>query len=317
MLPIIVVRRPWSFYFLQLLVFIIISGIGCGIASRAVLKINSAASLNRGDYLGLALGGVFVFLAVYMVFRYFKNAPSIIAGESSISFGGREVYALADILDIRFTGKVPLHVLWSFPVEGTRILLKNGTEKYIYDDFYPNTWELKSFLKQRVVDKKIYEPIVPQDATNNDDPESIVFFKGNPILSFSPIMAWTLIACASYLGYIMIQRGEPGVIFIGLAAFLFLALSSSLNYFGLSNNYFIVRNHHFLWMRHAFRIENIKEIIFETTPRGPNRLRIITHDFRSKIYGASTLREKHWLALMNKLMDKGIVVRDECIKPNG
>jgi hypothetical protein len=66
-------------------------------------------------------------------------------------------------------------------------------------------------------------------------------------------------------------------------------------------------------MRKIYRNKDIKEIVFETRDKMPNCLRIITDDFRNKIYPAATLRDKTWLNLKTKLEAKGIIVRNECI----
>ncbi len=194
MVPITLVRHPFNFYVMQALGFLIISGIGAGIGLGSAEGINSL-DVKRSDYLFLAIGLVFVFLAFHMVIKYFKNAPLIKADESTITFRKGDVYSLKDVEHIHFTGKVPFPILLlNFPFEGTCILFNNGTKKY--------------------------------------------------------------------------------------------------------------------------RIDNINEIVFETYPKSPICLRIRTHDFRTKVYSASTLREKHWLALMARLKEKGVSVRNECIPVN-
>lgn len=317
MLPITLVRDPLKFYTMQAVGFIIISGIGVGISWASAEGINSP-DVGRNDYLFLFIGLVFVFLAFHMVIKYFKNARLIKADDSTIIFHKGDVYSLKDIEHIQFTGKVPFPILLlNFPFEGTCILFKNGTKKYVYDDLYSNAWELKSFLKQTVVDMKAYEPTIAQGKINEADINEIEFFRGNPILSFSPIMLWGLISLIIFGAFKIAQKDGPWIIMVVVAIFLFIALSSSMTYFGLSENYFIVKNYHFFWKKHIYRIDNIKEIVFETYPKSTICLRIITHDFRTKVYSACTLREKHWLGLMENLKEKGIVVRDECIRPNG
>jgi hypothetical protein len=42
-------------------------------------------------------------------------------------------------------------------------------------------------------------------------------------------------------------------------------------------------------------------------------MRIITKDFRNKLYPAGTLRDKTWLEMKRQLELKGVTVRNECI----
>lgn len=63
----------------------------------------------------------------------------------------------------------------------------------------------------------------------------------------------------------------------------------------------------------AFRLNEIKEIVFETRHNMPNCLRIITNDFKTKLYPAGTLRDRTWLALKERLESHDISVRNECV----
>ena len=81
----------------------------------------------------------------------------------------------------------------------------------------------------------------------------------------------------------------------------------------VSDNFFVVKNHNFIWTKKVYDISDIREIVFETQGKMPNCLRIITKDFRNKIYTAGTLRDKNWLALKAKLDGYKIKVSIECI----
>lgn len=56
-----------------------------------------------------------------------------------------------------------------------------------------------------------------------------------------------------------------------------------------------------------------QEIVFETQGKMPNNLRVITKDFRTKLFRAGTLTDKTWLALKDRLESKNITVSNECI----
>jgi len=66
----------------------------------------------QSDYLMLALGLVLLFLAFYMIIKYFKNTPLIVANQSTITFGNREVYAFDDIFEVHLTGKIRSRCSW-------------------------------------------------------------------------------------------------------------------------------------------------------------------------------------------------------------
>ena len=86
-----------------------------------------------------------------------------------------------------------------------------------------------------------------------------------------------------------------------------------MNYFLISNDYLIVKNHNHIWKEKIYHLSNIKEVVFESNGQQPNCMRIITKDFKNKLYPAGTLRGKTWLKMKKKLELKGVIVRNECI----
>ena len=86
-----------------------------------------------------------------------------------------------------------------------------------------------------------------------------------------------------------------------------------MNYFVLTKDYLIVKNHNFLWQTKIYCLKDIKEIVYETQSKQPNSMRVITIDFKNKLYPAGTLRNKTWLEMKNRFEAKGLKVRNECI----
>ena len=69
----------------------------------------------------------------------------------------------------------------------------------------------------------------------------------------------------------------------------------------------------FFWKKKIFRLDNIEELVFETQPKQANMLRIITKDFKRKLYRGGTLKDSTWLELKDDVERKNIKVRNECI----
>lgn len=104
------------------------------------------------------------------------------------------------------------------------------------------------------------------------------------------------------------------LIFFGaFGTFWFVLQSWLMHYFGLTKDFLIVRNHNFIWKAKIYRLSDIKEIVFETQGKQPNCMRIITNNYKNKLYPAGTLRDKTWLNLKDKLEANGVTVRNECI----
>jgi hypothetical protein len=95
--------------------------------------------------------------------------------------------------------------------------------------------------------------------------------------------------------------------------FIFLLFAFRLYYFGLSDDYLAIKLHNIFWFKKFYRLSDIREIVFETHPKMPVCLRVITNDFESKMYPASTIWSKKWMQLKEDLESKGIKVRNECV----
>lgn len=253
--------------------------------------------------------------AGYSLYRYIKNAPTITLDKDFININN-QTFSLSDIDKVELTGKRPFKYAINFPMEAATLTFNTGQTKYIFDDMYSNSWEMKSFLKQVVVDKKDYLP--PTEITIDTkllDTYYYETYKGTVITSLRGISLWGLIG---FFAYMLLNNSKPATtgLLIGFLCFSSLWLlfhSYLMNYFQVSDNFFVVRNHNFFWTKRAYRINDIKEVVFETQGKMPNCLRVITKSFKNKLYPAGTLRDKTWLELKDKLESYNIKVRNECI----
>ncbi len=253
--------------------------------------------------------------AGYSLYRYIKNAPKITLDKEFITFNN-QTFSISDIKKVTLTGKRPFKYALNFPMEAATLTFNSGETQYIFDDMYSNSREIKSFLKQVVIDKKdFFEPTENQidiNSVNNDYYET---YKGTVITSLRGISLWGLIG---FFSYMLLNNNKPTttgllIVFFCFLFFWFLFHTYLMNYFQVSDNFFVVRNHNFFWTKKPYNIKDIKEVVFETQGKMPNCLRIITKDFRNKLYPAGTLRDKTWLELKDKLEAYKIKVRNECI----
>jgi hypothetical protein len=277
--------------------------------------VKSGNDLRPKDYFGLVFGCFSFFMAVYSIIRYFKNSPKVVVDNRQISIND-ESYYWTEIAQIDLTGKRPFKYIFNFPLEGTMLTLKDGTVKYFFDDMYSNSWKVKSFIQQVIINGKESAEITTHKVDQIEIRlESFEIFKGNQFTSFRGISLWGMIG---FFSFMLLSKGNVplwrAIVFVGIfCSFWFFLNSYLMDYFALSDKYFVVRNHNFIWKNNVYRIDDIKEIVFETRQKMPNCLRIITKDFRNKLYRAGTLRDKTWLDLKDKLELKGITVRNECI----
>ncbi|KYP15580.1 hypothetical protein [Flavihumibacter sp. CACIAM 22H1] len=254
-------------------------------------------------------------LAFYTVYKYVKNVPTIIL-DADIIYIGNNVYAYSEIKRIRLTGKQAFRLLIDFPMEATAITLEDNRTIFLFDDMYSNSWEIKSFLKQVIQEKKEYiapsPSFLPKDTGKNELYEN---FKGNPVTSLRGL---SIVTFCLLIGFALLTNSKP----LSVVTILFFSGFTSgwiflnawmMHFFQVSAQYFVVRNHLYFWKRTVYDLNQVKEIVFETQGKLPNCVRIITKDFRSKLYPACTLRKRHWLALKEKIRAHKIKLRNECI----
>ena len=260
-------------------------------------------------------GCIICLLAIWMVYSYWKNSPKITIDGNNLKIG-KETFRLNSIKDVILTGKMPFRFIINFPMEGTAILFNDGRDKILFDDMYLNSYEVKSFLEQVIIKKQQFKINEPKKVTSSELRfENIEIFKGNQFTSLRGISLWGLFGVFTFMLIIKETNLKLGdVIFFCLfGTFWFVLHSWLMHYFGLTKDFLIIRNHNFIWREIIYNYSDIKEVVFESQGKQPNCMRVITNDFRNKLYPAGTLRDKTWLEMKKKLEVKGVKVRNECI----
>ena len=313
--PIALRRHPLKFYFLIFFLAIFCCALGGLILW---IGIRSAERRENGFVTMTAFSLFFILLGIFSLFKYYRNTPIAKTDQYQITFNDTEAYSWGDLQSAELTGKQPFRYLLSYKMEGMILRFKNGKEKYLFDDFYVNLGELKSFIQQVILDKQTtfsYQPEITE--ANENIPETFVAYKGNQFISLRGIMLWSI-----YVIIIIMFTLRPGYLdninvpkffsFLGIFCFSWYYFHSLLmNYFQLSEHYLFVKNHNLPWRKKLYRLDEIKEVAVETQGKMPNSLRVITKDFRSSVFPAGTLNDKTWLALKEKLNSKGISVRND------
>ncbi|WP_073094321.1 hypothetical protein [Cyclobacterium lianum] len=307
-------RHFFPFYILLVLMLMLMGGFGIYVILDFYGKWGTPDFV-VGDYLLLFLGGFMLMFAIFFLIMYFRNAPIIRLHQDRIAFG-KESYDLKEVAALEMTGKFPFGWGISLPEEGACLTFKDGTKKYIFDIMYANGPELKVLLE-----KKIHNTSEPKAARIRDfntlRMEDRKLFKGNLFLNFRASILWLIIGI--FLWHLVIVPPNHNDVFIFLAVLgiiWFPILAFSTHYFGLTNEYFFVHNHYLYWKKHVYTISSIAEVVFESPGKGPYRLRLITRDYQTKIYAASTLKTKTWLKLKKALEQMGVQVRNEAF-PEG
>jgi hypothetical protein len=260
--------------------------------------------------------GILMYFIVFALAKiYIKNSAKIILNSDKILIKDK-IYYWKDIKNIEMTGKKKFG-LFIYPMEATTLEFENNTIVNIFDDMYSNSWKIKSFIKQIIVDKKDkFEISINKTDKKEIENEYFEVFRGSPFFSFRGIILWSLILLSLlFLLFIeeKISRVDFLKIFIPLGSFWFVFNSYCMHYFELSKNYFVIKNHFFWWIKTIYKNSEIENIVFENQSNRVNSLRIISKNYKQKVYLAGTLNNKKWLKLKTEFEGKNIKVRNECI----
>ncbi len=313
--PIALRRHPLKFYFLIFFLTIFCCALGGFILW---VGIRSAERRENGFVTMTAFSLFFILLGIFSLYKYFRNTPIVKTDQYQVTFNDTEAYEWNELESAELTGKQPFRYLFSYKMEGMVLRFKNGKVKYLFDDFYVNLSEIKSFIQQVIIDRQTtftYQSEVVEE--NQNIPETFAAFKGNQFTSLRGIMLWSLYAVIIFMfilrpGYLDNINIPKFISFFGLFCIAWYYFNSLLlNYFLVSEHYLAVKNHNLPWRKKLYRLEDVKEVAIETQGKMPNSLRIITKDFRSKVFPGGTLNDRQWLALKEKLNSKSITVRND------
>ena len=267
--------------------------------------------IENKTYLMPIFGVLVYFIGFSFAKSYIKNTPKIILDFEKIIIKNKTYY-WKDIQNVKMTGKKGFG-LFNYQMEVTTLKFENNITEYIFDDMYSNSWEIKSFIKQIVLDKKDKVEISVNEITEKEiEKEHFEEFKGSPFFSFRGIMLWSLIL---FFIFLLLKTSNLNSLkfFIPFGLVWFAFNSYCMHYFKLSKNYFVVKNHFFWWIKDIYKNSEIEIIVFESQSKQPNSLRIISKNYKRKIYLAGTLKDEKWLEMKIELERKHIKVRNECI----
>lgn len=197
-----------------------------------------------------------------------------------------------------------------------------GSEKIVLPDiFYRNSAELKRTVQEYFVPGAEAAPLFPDTISGKEvlpsgEEEAAEKFAGNALLSTNGI---TLLLSALALLFLVPQHRhkvtDPFLVTYSapmlVLPLLYFALGAQMCYFKVSDKYLIVRNQFLPWYRRSYRLDEIKDIVFERPYKRSYCLRVNARDFSSKSFSAGSLRDDGWKALKKKLEKAGIRVRSE------
>jgi hypothetical protein len=272
---------------------------------------------------------IFCPFSIYIIYYLLTYFPSISIDKNGIEISTifrTKNYSWSEIKEIKLTGKQPHRFLFiSMPVEATTILLNNNSEIYLWADYYRNKSDLRVILnrankilrdnkKMATLDFNISRP--DYTAYYQGDYEGKEF-NGNHLYTVNGVLFYAWFAFIGYLIYIKSAQfsfSYVAAIVLPLVAFSIPGLLSyQMHYFIVTNKFLVVKNTFWFWRNDIYMLSDIREVVIETPHRLSTSLRVITNDFREKLYPAGSLSDKTWKELIRQINSDKIEVRNEAI----
>ena len=316
--------------FLTGLILVLVVGIFGFIGTLIILKI--VKDLNNGIpfpttmFIVPLLFYSFLLYTFYYLLTYF---PSLTIDKNGIKistvFKSRN-YSWTEIKEIKLLGKRPHKFLFtSIPLEATTIRMTDNSEVFIWADYYRNKSDLRIILERAnnilkrnkqfsILDFNIYRPNFKDQLIDDSYAKE---FNGNHLFTFNGLFfyGWLI-----FIGFMILIRPQIFLTNYGAVislSFATLAISGMLTYqmhnFRITNQFLIVRNTIWFWHKDIYSLSDIREIVIETPHKLSTSLRVITNDFRDKLYPAGSLHDKTWKELLIQLQKDNIKVRNESI----
>ncbi|MDI1322275.1 MAG: hypothetical protein PSV36_05965 [Algoriphagus sp.] len=300
---------------------IVLGGIGVGLGYISFLDVSNGKV--DSIFKTLIYGSVLMFGAMIgLVIHYLKTIKKIQIDNQGIKFTSlfsSEFIRWNEVEKIELTGKSRNRSIFA---ETTNLDLKSGKGIDIIAAYYQNMPNLRMTLRQvhqfltnnETVQLKQNADTRTLETVKHLNTSGMNNYSGNHFLSFNGIMiyVWTAVSIyffstldsTQYLGSLLL-------VFLVMFGFFYSFLGFQLHYFYLDKNYLVVKNHVWPWVNHAYKIEDIKEVVFELPYRRSNSLRVITKGYQSKLYPAGSLRDKTWKAFKEEFMGLKVNIRDE------
>ncbi len=260
----------------------------------------------------LVIIGMFAW-GLYFPYIYLKRSPRIILDSNFISVNypfGSETYDWTSVQDVFLSNKEIFSVLFmGQSLEATTIVFTNGDKLVLWENMYRNLGEMRDFISQNSVGK-IRDP-VPDISPKNLHSVTRRRYSGNVYTSLNTL---TILGAALFFAFQLrnnLKLDSILLIPVSLIFALFILLGTQMNYFIIDEGYLIIKNHYFPWVNKKINLSDIEGLDIETPYRRSSGLRVISKNFRSKLYGAGTLRTENWEALKKDIKFIGIPVRDD------
>ena len=303
---------------------LILSAFLIGFVIRIIIDPNLFSDEQKSPL--LLIGFIALLLGVAYTGYSILKVPKIIIDQNFITFKSpfkTDSVSWYQIKSVSLTGKRDRGFMLD-SAEVSTLHLKNGKEIIIWASFYKNIAEIRTLLEKADTLLKENKPIAGNinltfsnhylnpSLSSHTSSSPFIKYAGNPHTSFNGMLFYFFAAFIISIPFTSAKPFSPIVlVLLTPILMMYLGLGHQLHYFLISEDALVVKNHFWFWKKHIYNLQEIREVVFEKPGRWSKSVRIITNDFREKLYPAGSLRCKYWEELNLRFDELNTSVRNE------
>ncbi|MBS1606789.1 MAG: hypothetical protein JST42_29300 [Bacteroidetes bacterium] len=217
----------------------------------------------------------------------------------------RQELALSEIREIRLLDRKTMFI-GNTRYEALTIRAAGQKEFILYDVLYSNMPAMKACLQEWY--KGVARPGYFQDrpVVKVSEPET---FAGNFVFSQNGLflLGWCvfMIWMMKTLWPLAARGWSELVVACSVVSLLgsplLIIFGGQLYYFRIEGDELLIKSHVWFWYKRCYPLADIACAVIEKPYNRSTALRIRTRDFRSKSFGAGSLRKRHWEGLCQRL----------------
>jgi len=298
--------------YIPLVLALLVFACGIWLGMHPELKLKTGVFGKHNAEVG-ALG--LTFLGLLWVWLLIRKAKRITLTANDItlqSLFGKRIITKTEIVSIDLLAREDGGFTSSNKrVSGTLFMLNDFDKIFIAERYYSNYSELKDALKANFANLVIAGNAVKnvQDSFISSYSNTAEKFSGNALFTFNT-MFLIMFSVGLFSTPYLAKTGNINVafffLFFVISVIFFLLSGMQMNYFIIMNNRLVIKNHFWPWRNIEYDINDIEQVIAESNWRVSNDLRINFKSNPTKTYGAGSLRDKTWRALIERFSALGV-----------
>lgn len=189
---------------------------------------------------------------------------------------------------------------------GIKLEFSNGVSLLIWEDFYSNIQDLRRFVGEKL-NGRIH--LLDEKNSFRNNKCFSKKYSQNPFTASNTLLMATMVIAFAIIAFTLKSKRSPSELIIAAIfpiIICYIGLGMQMHFFEIKGQKFVIKNHYFPWIKHEYYLNDIEEISIENYFPRCTGLRVTTYEFRSKWYGADSIKNCMWQEIIDDITLFGI-----------